>query len=178
MYPKSIRTTTFRIHRGGRGEDGAHYIGGGWGGGGGMATLDHIYIYKLISCILYINQLVCLYMLAICSRKRSHGWAKLVVGGPLCQLKTSKNTVGCRRNLGLSFGNLANGNHLTWDVHRALQANTINCFSHTFRNFALISTGSTNIYHIISNILRYSWERFLPLTKTVRFSPTQPGSRL
>ena len=41
MYPKSIRTTTFHIHRGGRGEDGAHYIGGGWGGG--MATLDHIY---------------------------------------------------------------------------------------------------------------------------------------
>ena len=24
-----------------RGEDGVHYIGGGWGGG--MATLDHIY---------------------------------------------------------------------------------------------------------------------------------------
>ena len=128
-------------------------------------------------------------MLAICSRKRSHGWAKLVVGGPLCQLKTSKNTVGCRRNLGLSFCNLANGKHLTWQIHRALQlqANTINCFSHTFRNFALISTCSTNIYiyryiyiYIIISypILRYSWERFLHLTKTVRFSPTQPGSRL
>ena len=93
-------------------------------------------------------------MLAICSRKRSHGWAKLVVGGPLCQLKTSKNTVGCRRNLGLSFCNLANGKHLTWQIHRALQlqANTINCFAHTFRNFALISTCSTNIYHIISNL--------------------------
>ena len=32
MYPKSIRTTTFHIHRGGRGEDGVHYIGGGGGG--------------------------------------------------------------------------------------------------------------------------------------------------
>ena len=40
MYPKSIRTTTFHIHRGGRGEDGVDYIGGG--GGGGMATLYHI----------------------------------------------------------------------------------------------------------------------------------------
>ena len=47
MYPKSIRTTTFHIHRGGRGEDGAHYIGGGWGGG--MATLDHIYfIFRFV----------------------------------------------------------------------------------------------------------------------------------
>ena len=44
MYPKSIRTTTVHIHRGGRGEDGAHYIGGG---GGGVFLL----VYRLVESI-------------------------------------------------------------------------------------------------------------------------------
>ena len=56
MYPKSIRTTTFHIHRGGRGEDGAHYIGGGWGGGHGdpgsyMARV----CYSTIYCLIYVH---------------------------------------------------------------------------------------------------------------------------
>ena len=46
MYPKSIRTTTFHIHRGGGVRMGYITLGGGWGGG--MATLDHIYIYIVL----------------------------------------------------------------------------------------------------------------------------------
>ena len=44
MYPKSIRTTTFHIHRGGRGEDGVHYIGGVGGGRGDPVSYDPGYI--------------------------------------------------------------------------------------------------------------------------------------
>lgn len=44
-----------------------------------------------------------------------------MVGGPLWTLWT-KSTVGCHRNLSLSFSNLANGKHQTLEVCRALQA--------------------------------------------------------